>query len=77
MPFMINNTEEAIKACFMLIGVNVIYYLRAKNEERHLSHYPEYEEYALKMNEKSIFTGVAKILPFLKYKPLKKEDRLF
>lgn len=77
MPFMINNTEEAIKACFMLIGVNVIYYLRAKTEERHLSHYPEYEEYALKMNEKSIFTGVAKILPFLKYKPLKKEDRLF
>ena len=52
-------------------------YLRAKTEERHLSHYREYVEYAQMMNDKSIFRWVAKLLPFLKYKPLQKKDRLF
>lgn len=70
MPFMVwsENPALAVKGSCLLLGVNALYYLRAKTEERHLSHYPEYVEYALAMNKKSIFAPVAKILPFLKYK---------
>ncbi len=76
-PFLAAGFGHSLKLCLLLFGVNIIYYLRAKTEERHLSHYPEYEAYALAMNEKSIFRWVAKILPFLKYKPLPKDKRLF
>lgn len=77
MPFLMDGDLKALKCSALLFGVNIIYYLRAKTEERHLSHYPEYEAYALEMNNKSIFRWCADILPFLKYKPLKKEERLF
>ena len=76
-PFISSNPLLAIKLSLLLFGVNIIYYLRAKTEEKHLSHYPEYVEYALEMNNKSIFRWVAKILPFLKYKPLQKNERIF
>lgn len=59
---------EAIRHCTLLFGVNLIYYLRAKTEENHLSRYPEYVEYALMMNERSMFAPLTKWLPFLKYK---------
>ena len=68
MPFMFTPTSQAIKCCILLFGVNMIYYTRAKSEERHLSHYPEYRAYALEMNKKSIFRPFVKIFPFLKYK---------
>lgn len=70
MPFLAWNhsPELAIRGTILLFCVNLIYYARAKTEENHLSHYPEYVEYALMMNEKSIFAPLAKILPFLKYK---------
>ena len=55
-------------AYVLLLGLNIIYYLRARTEERHLSRYPEYVAYALEMNERSIFRWCAKLLPFLKYK---------
>ena len=68
MPFMLHSTEIAVKSSLLLFGVNIIYYLRAKTEERHLSHYPEYREYALLMNDKSIFRFMTRICPFLKYR---------
>ena len=68
MPFMLTPTTKAIQCCILLFGVNMIYYTRAKTEERHLSHYPEYRAYALEMNEKSIFKPLVKVFPFLKYK---------
>ncbi|MBR6675237.1 MAG: DUF1295 domain-containing protein, partial [Alphaproteobacteria bacterium] len=68
MPFMLHSTELAVKSSLLLFGVNIIYYLRAKTEERHLSHYPEYREYALLMNDKSIFRFMTRICPFLKYR---------
>lgn len=70
MPFMVwgANWQLALRGCILLFGVNILYYIRAKTEENHLSHYPEYVEYALKMNEKSIFAPLAKVLPFLRYK---------
>ena len=60
--------DDAIRHSVLLAGVNLIYYLRAKTEENHLSHYPEYVQYGLYMNEHSIFAPLTKYLPFLKYK---------
>ncbi len=70
MPFLAWSTDWqlAVRGSLLLLGVNMLYYIRAKTEENHLSHYPEYVEYALKMNEKSIFAPIARLLPFLKYK---------
>ena len=76
-PFMASSPLQGIRLSLLLLGNNFIYYLRAKTEERHLSHYPEYVEYALMMNNKSIFKWTAKIFPFLKYKPPLKKDRIF
>jgi len=76
-PFMAQPFSKAFRLCLLLFANNIIYYLRARTEERHLSHYPEYVEYAQMMNDKSIFRWVAKLLPFLKYKALQKKDRLF
>jgi protein-S-isoprenylcysteine O-methyltransferase Ste14 len=35
----------AIQSCLMLAAVNLIYYLRAKSEERHLAADPVYRDY--------------------------------
>lgn len=56
----------------------LIYYLRARTEENHLSIYPEYVQYAHAMNNRSLFHGVGKYLPFLVYSEQKAlERRLF
>lgn len=68
-PFLLNFGTDAIKCALLLLGVNGVYYLRARTEERHLSHYPEYVAYALQMNEHSIFRWCVKFFPFLKYQP--------
>ena len=68
-PFVSSGSAvSAISSCLLLLGVNFIYYLRARTEELHLSNYPEYVEYALAMNERSMFRPLVKYLPFLEYK---------
>jgi hypothetical protein len=42
-----DNLWDTLPRCAMLLGVNVIYFLRAKTEEWHLSRDPEYVRYAL------------------------------
>ncbi|HEX8792524.1 MAG TPA: hypothetical protein VF765_16365 [Polyangiaceae bacterium] len=42
---------DTIKWCLCMAGVNFIYYMRARTEERHLSRDPTYVQYALWMNE--------------------------
>jgi protein-S-isoprenylcysteine O-methyltransferase Ste14 len=37
---------QAVQSCLLLGGVNLIYFLRARTEERHLSRDPVYREYA-------------------------------
>jgi protein-S-isoprenylcysteine O-methyltransferase Ste14 len=64
-----------LKHCFLLLFVNIIYYLRAKTEEKHLSQDPNYVQYATVMNEIGIFRGLFKVLPFLKYSPRKLVNR--
>jgi len=68
-PFVANSgPETAVRQCLMLLVVNFIYYMRARTEERHLSHDPDYVNYALYMNRASIFAPLAAVLPFLKYR---------
>lgn len=50
-----------------LAGVSLVYYYRAKTEEKHLSQDPAYVKYALWMNKHSIFAPISKYLTFLKY----------
>lgn len=58
---------DATRSCILLLGVNLIYFTRAKTEERHLSQYPEYVEYANWINEHGIFRWVVRIFPSLRY----------
>lgn len=77
LPFLVNSGAVAVKCSLLLLSVNVVYFLRARTEERHLSHYPEYVAYACAMNERSIFRWCARLLPFLKYRSLTDRERLF
>ena len=76
-PFLLNSGADAVKCTVMLFGTSLLYYLRAKTEEAHLSHYPEYVAYALEMNRKSIFRWCVYILPFLKYAPPSENELRF
>lgn len=44
-----DNLWDTLPRCAMLLGVNLIYFLRAKTEEWHLARDPEYVRYALWM----------------------------
>jgi hypothetical protein len=46
---------QALQSCLLLGGVNVIYFLRARTEERHLSSDPVYREYAAYIAEHGVF----------------------
>lgn len=62
---------EAVRQSALLLLLNIIYFLRARTEERHLSQDPNYVKYGLAMNKRSVFRGLFRILPFLKYDPQK------
>ncbi len=73
-PFwMHDSTTEAdvLRHCIMLFGVNCIYFMRARTEERHLSWDPDYVAYGLWMNDHSMFAWLGRIFPALQYKPPK------
>ncbi len=68
-PFIVDSTAwDAVRDSVLLLGVNYIYFMRARTEERHMSWDPVYRQYAMAMNERSIFSGLAKRLTFLRYK---------
>lgn len=69
-PFVVTHgVAEAARDCLMLGVVNLIYYARARTEERHLSWDPIYVQYALAMNERSVFAPLARVFPALRYRP--------
>ena len=76
-PFISTGSiSEAILHCLMLIVVNMIYFIRARTEERHLSRDPVYVQYALAMNKCSVFRWLTVPFPFLKYRPVAAADSL-
>lgn len=54
-PFVIHgDVTESLRQCLMLAGVNMIYYWRAKTEERHLSWDPVYRAYSGWINQNGL-----------------------
>jgi protein-S-isoprenylcysteine O-methyltransferase Ste14 len=60
---------ETVRHCVLLGCVNMIYFLRARTEERHLSRDPTYVAYALWMNEHGLLAFLGRWFPLLRYKP--------
>jgi protein-S-isoprenylcysteine O-methyltransferase Ste14 len=60
--------KMALRNCCILGLVNLIYYARARTEERHLSRDPTYVAYALWMNEHGLLRWVSRWLPFTRYR---------
>ncbi|MGH7241288.1 MAG: isoprenylcysteine carboxylmethyltransferase family protein, partial [Candidatus Saccharimonadales bacterium] len=70
-PFLTRGSAgETLRNCLLLLGVNGIYYLRAKTEEWHLSRDPVYVQYAQWINEHGLFSRMARLKPlrFLTYR---------
>lgn len=68
--FMTQDKLLVLKMGFFIVGISSIYYWRAKTEEKHLSKDPVYVQYALWMNEHSLFAPLGRYLPFLRYKKI-------
>lgn len=60
---------EALNHCLLLLGVNAIYFARARTEERHLSSDPAYVAYALWIREHGVFRWIDHVIPWLAYRP--------
>ena len=58
----------ALRHSLLLGCVNMIYFLRARTEEAHLSQDPTYVQYALWMNENGTLSFLGRWFPLLKYK---------
>jgi protein-S-isoprenylcysteine O-methyltransferase Ste14 len=73
-PFIAGSAEDAVRNCLLLAGVNLIYFARAKTEERHLSQDPDYVAYAQWMEQNGIFTrlrgGLAAVLTMTGFRRL-------
>ena len=61
--------DEAARQSLALAGISLIYWLRARTEERHLSRDPVYVEYALWIEKNGIFRLVGRAIPLLRYRP--------
>jgi protein-S-isoprenylcysteine O-methyltransferase Ste14 len=69
-PFISNGGfEEGVRNCLLLLGVNFIYFLRARTEERHLSRDPAYVAYALWIERHGALRSIGRIFPMLRYIP--------
>ena len=70
-PFLAaGGATDGVLRCLMLIGVNALYWLRARTEERHLSSDPLYVQYALWMEEHGLLRRIVRFpgLGFLRYR---------
>lgn len=66
-PFMAQGSpDETLRHCLLLLGLNAIYTLRAKTEERHLSRDPAYVDYALWIDQHGLFRWT-RYLPLFGY----------
>lgn len=59
---------DAVARTLRLLGVNLIYYLRARTEERHLSHDPLYVRYALWMERHGMMAWALRFARFARYR---------
>lgn len=63
LPFLTDaGTAEAVRNTILLLGVNGIYYWRAKTEEKHLMADPTYQAYAAWVNKHGFFASLERKL---------------
>ncbi len=67
--FTTEGMGEALRHSLLLLGINGIYFLRAKAEEKHLSEDPVYVAYALWIEQHGKLRWLGRRMPFLRYKP--------
>ncbi|MCA9402185.1 MAG: hypothetical protein KC897_00255 [Candidatus Omnitrophica bacterium] len=67
--FSVAGGDAALKHSAALLFISLIYFLRAKTEENHLSNYPEYVAYAEWINDHGAFKTFKKWFPALRYNP--------
>jgi protein-S-isoprenylcysteine O-methyltransferase Ste14 len=60
--------SAALRNCCLLGLLNLVYFARARTEERHLSRDPTYVAYALWINEHGLLCRLARVFPFLRYR---------
>lgn len=68
LPFV--STQGAVPTVIQslsMIAITMVYYMRAKTEENHLSNYPEYVQYAKWINDHGLFASLGKVFPALRY----------
>jgi protein-S-isoprenylcysteine O-methyltransferase Ste14 len=75
-PFISNQGWSAgLRNSCLLALLNLVYYARARTEERHLSRDPAYVAYALWINENGLLRGLARMFPVLGYRaPARTEE---
>jgi protein-S-isoprenylcysteine O-methyltransferase Ste14 len=56
--------SAALRNCLLLGLLNIVYYARARTEERHLSRDPTYVAYALWIDQHGLLARLARALPF-------------
>ncbi len=66
----------ALKQCLLLLGVNGIYYLRAKTEERHLRNDPVYAAYCEYIDKHGFFAHIRELLRRMHLAPSKAAPEL-
>jgi len=70
MPFLIApEFDDKLRLTLLLIAQNIIYFLRARTEEKHLSLDADYVAYAQYIEKKGLFARLGKWFPLLKFKP--------
>jgi protein-S-isoprenylcysteine O-methyltransferase Ste14 len=65
--FSLEGPETALRHSLLLLMINLVYFLRAKAEEAHLSDDPTYVEYAMWIEEHGKLRWLRSILPFVRY----------
>jgi len=69
MPFLTHaHPSEALRMSALLLLLNFIYFMRARTEERHLSHDPDYVAYAEYMEKHGMFRKLGQWVPALRFK---------
>jgi protein-S-isoprenylcysteine O-methyltransferase Ste14 len=65
-PFIVDTTPgDAFRKCVALLGINLIYFLRAKTEERHLLADPDYVVYSDWMKTNSLYARGSRLFQHL------------
>lgn len=69
MPFLSTaGWQPALRHSLMLLGLNLLYFLRARTEERHLSRDPDYVAYAEAMERRGVFRWLGRLVPALRFR---------